>query len=198
MRLIGVDDIYEYDEGCPSCLRWLVDIYSGKAGNHLSAQKDTPAGSLGTSGYYVVYKDGKTVVAHKIIWEMFNGPLEADLYIDHIDGNTLNNKISNLRVVPRELNARNCKMRKDNTSGVVGVKRGKTKLKDGGFTLSWNAQWVDLEGKIRTKTFNCRKLGEDIAFKLACEYRIKMIEELNALGAGYTERHYLGESEIET
>jgi hypothetical protein len=31
--------------------------------------------------------------------------------------------------------------------------------------------------------------GNDFAFELACNYRDKMIEDLNKAGAGYTERH---------
>ena len=190
-----ITDLYKYDESSPSCLTWLVNVYSGRWNNHLSAIAETPAGSLGTSGYYVVYRDGKTVVAHRIIWEMFNGPIEDGLYLDHIDGNRTNNKLDNLRVVPKLLNARNCKPRTDNTSGIVGVKLSTLELKDGSVTRIWNAQWVNLEGKTKTKTFNCRKLGEDLAFELACAHRVKMIEEMNAQGAGYTERHYLKEVE---
>lgn len=41
---------------------------------------------------------------------------------DHIDRNRLNNKRDNLRKVSNIDNARNCNIRKDNTSGVKGVK----------------------------------------------------------------------------
>jgi hypothetical protein len=41
--------------------------------------------------------------------------------IDHIDGDTRNNRIENLRTATRSQNSMNCKMRKSNTSGVKGV-----------------------------------------------------------------------------
>jgi hypothetical protein len=37
--------------------------------------------------------------------------------------------------------------------------------------------------------FSISKLGNDEAFRQACEYRAKMIAELNEQGANYTERH---------
>ena len=52
---------------------------------------------------------------------MHNGRLDDDVHIDHIDGNTLNNKLENLRTVDRGTNNRNAARRSDNTSGVCGV-----------------------------------------------------------------------------
>jgi len=42
--------------------------------------------------------------------------------IDHIDGNTLNNKIENLRAVDALLNAQNTCISTRNSSGVIGVR----------------------------------------------------------------------------
>lgn len=39
------------------------------------------------------------------------------------------------------------------------------------------------------KTFSISKYGEKESFRLACEYRSKMIESLNANGAGYASTH---------
>lgn len=38
-------------------------------------------------------------------------------------------------------------------------------------------------------TFSTHKFGNDEAFRLACEYRIEMVAELNRQGAGYTKTH---------
>ena len=58
---------------------------------------------------------------HRIIWEMHNGQIPEGYEIDHIDHNTLNNDITNLRMVTHHENTLNASMRKDNKSGCVGV-----------------------------------------------------------------------------
>lgn len=56
---------------------------------------------------------------HRIIWKLVTG--EEPLYIDHIDGNALNNRIDNLRVCDRQTNAVNTCMQSTNKSGINGV-----------------------------------------------------------------------------
>lgn len=94
----------------------------------------------------------------------------------------------NLRWVTLEYQQRNKRLSRKNTSGVTGVSfaRGSNPKNTDTYVV---AQWRSLEGKQKAKSFSVRKLGLMPAFKAAVEYRRKMIEELNAQGAGYTENH---------
>jgi len=91
------------------------------------------AGGVRTDGYVGVGFDGGEHLAHRIIWEMHNGPIPDDMEIDHIDGNRSNNTLPNLRVSTRAENSRNAGVRPTSKSGVKGVIWNKRKRK-------WSAQ----------------------------------------------------------
>ncbi len=63
----------------------------------------------------------KRYYTHRVAWEMVNGPIPDGLCIDHIDGNGLNNQLSNLRVTTLSLNQRNRCIPKNSRTGVIGV-----------------------------------------------------------------------------
>ena len=149
--------------------------------------KGSPVGCIGNHGYWQIGWYGKTRLNHRVLWEIFNGPIPKGMWIDHIDGDKLNNKIENIRLVEIKVNQRNRKRNNDSSNEVLGVFRIHYYVQ-GEERWLWRAEWKDLIGKARSKTFTDIKYGEE-AFKLACEYREKMIQELNELGAGYTERH---------
>jgi hypothetical protein len=66
------------------------------------------------------------LLAHRVAWAIYHGEWPKN-EIDHINGNRADNRIVNLRDVPRSLNVKNCKRRKDNTSGFAGVYRYKNR-----------------------------------------------------------------------
>lgn len=182
-----LNELYVYDETSPTCLRWAVDIYSGRWKNFKNVAVGDIAGGLSNSGYYQVRVSGRLTLVHRVIWEMTNGGIPNGMFVDHVDQNKLNNKIRNLRLVTKAGNNQNQKLRVDSTSGVVGVNRLVNTLKSGNIAEYWKAVWFD--GSVKYKAFSIKKYGEEQAFKMACEYRQKMIEELNKNGAGYTEIH---------
>ena len=74
------------------------------------------------------YKGGKwyadlSISMHRFILNLH----KADGHVDHINGNTLDNRRSNLRTVTRSQNQMNAKRREDNTSGYKGVSRHNNK-----------------------------------------------------------------------
>lgn len=78
-----------------------------------------PVGSINSSGYLRVGANRRSYLVHRVIWLMVYG--EMPKQIDHIDHDTTNNRLSNLRAADYKMNSRNRSMNKRNTSGVCGV-----------------------------------------------------------------------------
>lgn len=184
---MDLSELYYYDATSPTFLRWNKDIFSGRYHNQKNVSKGDVAGGIGNSGYYQVRVSGRLTLVHRVIWELLNGEIPDGMFIDHIDQNKLNNDIQNLRLVTKAGNNRNQKLRSDSSSGVVGVNRLVNKLRSGNVAEYWKAVWFD--NGIKYKAFSVKKYGEDVACKMACDFREKMIQELNDNGAGYTENH---------
>jgi hypothetical protein len=83
------------------------------------AIKGMIVGCVGTRGYKYFSINAKKYYNHRIVWFLHYGKMPK--YIDHIDGNRLNNKIENLRECNLTQNSCNSLKRKDNTSGYKGV-----------------------------------------------------------------------------
>lgn len=84
----------------------------------------TLAGSYKLNAVEVNIK-GSIYKAHRLIWKMVYG-VDPPQHIDHINGNTNDNRLDNLRCVSNAENLRNQSLRRDNTSGHVGVERVRT------------------------------------------------------------------------
>jgi hypothetical protein len=118
------------------------------------------------------YKTGriyhKTHYAHRVIWAIVHGGWPVG-EIDHINGVPADNRLGNLRRVFRDINARNVKMRSDNTSGYNGV--------------YWHASTGKWAARISIDCVNkhlglFNNIADAIAARKAAE-----------VGNGYTERH---------
>lgn len=71
---------------------------------------------LSTKGYAVNRSRGVTTHMHRLVL-----PPPDGMFIDHIDGDKLNNQRSNLRVCTNQQNHANRGLNKNNTSGYKGV-----------------------------------------------------------------------------
>jgi hypothetical protein len=79
------------------------------------------AGSLKKSdGYIRICVDGKSFLAHRLIWALVYGEVPA-LDVDHADRDRANNKLSNLRLATRSQNCMNRTAHRTNKVGIKGV-----------------------------------------------------------------------------
>jgi hypothetical protein len=105
---------------------YLRQIFDYKDGNLYFKKKigsrgyiGKKVGSLTSKGYLYTTINKKGYLIHRLIFMMFYGYIPNQ--IDHIDGNSLNNFIENLRPATREENCQNAKLSIANTSGTKGV-----------------------------------------------------------------------------
>lgn len=93
--------------------------------------------AVNTYGYLYGMILSNTYLSHRVAWAIHYGAW-PDGQIDHQDGDRVNNKIENLRVVSNSGNQKNKKRQSNNTSGFVGIcwdaGRGKwrARIKDNG------------------------------------------------------------------
>ena len=81
-----------------------------------------PAGYIDAGGYRSMSVKNKNYFAHRIIWLFVYGEFPSG-EIDHIDGDKLNNRLSNLRNVTHQTNVENVRAARSHnkSSGVLGV-----------------------------------------------------------------------------
>lgn len=81
-----------------------------------------PMEALHSQGYYVAMVNGKSYPAHKLAFLYMEGQLpDKTVRVDHINGDTLDNRWCNLRLVAPGENVRNQKAIKNTESGHTGV-----------------------------------------------------------------------------
>ena len=105
-----VRKMFEYRDG--KLVRRITRSQRNKVGDE--------AGTLEKSGYKRFSIDGKHYRVHRIVWLYHYGEF-PDGQIDHINHDRTDNRIENLEMKSNLANARNQRVRKNNTSGALGV-----------------------------------------------------------------------------
>lgn len=104
-----VKELFEYKDGE---LFW-------KEGGRPKVRQGDRAGFVTTRGYRKVSINSKRYYIHRLVFLMFHGYFPK--FVDHINGNSGDNRIENLREATNAQNMHNAKLSKTNTSGVKGV-----------------------------------------------------------------------------
>ena len=102
---------FEYVDGA---LRWRISPSR-------SVRAGSIAGAANGRGYTQVQWRGRLFVLHKLIYAYHHGWTPE--VVDHIDGDTQNNRIENLRAATKAENQHNAKRRSDNGSGHKNVRK---------------------------------------------------------------------------
>lgn len=130
-------ELLEYDNNS-GIFMWKKKFSSrNKVGVPLGNEKDR---------YLAIRYKGKPYLLHKLAWYFVYGEYTEN-QIDHINQNTHDNRIDNLRIVTASENSKNKPKRRDNISGVTGVYFEN-------YTKKWRA-CINHDGKnIRSKRFD--------------------------------------------
>ena len=86
------------------------------------------AGCKDPDGYIRININGEYIRAHRLVHLFMTGDWPED-EIDHINGNTSDNRWENLRLVNQKENNKNAKIQKNNISGIRGVNWSKNEKK---------------------------------------------------------------------
>ena len=111
-------------------------------------------GSIDRYGYLIIKINGLQWKAHRLAWaKHYNESPKHN--IDHIDGNKLNNAISNLRDVPQALNMLNVNRKRNIDTNCVGIHYDK----------STNGLLAKYTTRLSGKAYRFRTLSEAIEFR---------------------------------
>lgn len=104
-------------------LRWRIDKGPKKKGQL--------AGRISTYGYIQIRLDYVLYEAHRLIYQIIHelDEIPNGQYIDHIDGNPINNNPINLRLSGHSENLCNRSLQTNNKSGYKGISWDKSKNK---------------------------------------------------------------------
>lgn len=123
------------------------------------------AGSVREGRYLVIKINNFAFYAHRLAWLYINGVWPEEM-IDHINGNKLDNRFSNLRLATRSQNASNTSRRRTNSSGYKGVVKYKNK---------WKAQITHKQKVHYLGLYDTKEEAHEAYIKAAKSYQLDFV-----------------------
>ncbi len=168
------NDLFTYDAET-GMLTWKrrEGTYN-KVGKFNAINAGKPAGSKAYAGHdksvargIVVrvrgHEKGNDFYAHRVIWEMNNGPIPEGMRIDHKNRNAFDNRLSNLRLATQSQNLQNMKLRPRSQSRLKGVYFDKRRG-------NWQADIIANGVRMRLGRFQTKGLAAVARAKAALRY----------------------------
>jgi hypothetical protein len=128
---------------------------------HAGERAGWVAESAGGYCYRYIAIDGNSISEQRLAWLWWFGVIAE--VVDHENGDTLDNRIANLRNVDIAGNAKNQKLRSNNTSGTLGV----TKVSRKTLPSGWRAYIYVSRRMVNLGTFD--DINQAIAARKAAE-----------------------------
>jgi hypothetical protein len=192
-REFKFNEVFELSEESPSGIVWKVPRKYICTLNYDRVGKQ--AGYVrefnNRQWYYVVTVFGKKFFTHRIAYLLHHGNISPENDIDHVDGDSLNNKIENLREVPPVLNCRNTRKKNKSKELDTGLYYEELLSRKGKLLKRINATCSILPGKTMKVNFSVLKYGYETALTLAREWRKVKLHDASDNGMPYSERHGL-------
>ena len=114
-------------------------------------------------GKVSINNTGYAVTRSQLMHRLFMGCVKGDgLFIDHINGNQLDNRKDNLRITTDSINKRNLHSLNKSKLGIIGVQ-----YREVGNYKCYRASYRLEDGKRVEKHFNINTLGDENAFDQA-------------------------------
>ena len=114
-----IKELFEYKDGK---LFWKVKKGRANAGDEAGTK-----GQCNGIAYKKIKLNQRITYIHRLVFLYHHGYLPA--YVDHIDGDSLNNRIENLREADQSKNSHNARLKSSNTSGAKNVYWNKQRRK---------------------------------------------------------------------